>query len=88
MENFVISLGIVEILVFDSDSRFQRVFKDMCTYLGIIYWHIARGNYKVMSVEKYHCFLNKVQAISGQDRVTHDIFLLNSKTSQYAWNSA
>ena len=32
--------------------------------------------------------LNKTQSIAGQDRGTHEIFLQNAKTSQYACNSA
>ena len=60
----------------------------MCTTLGIIYWPLARGNHKGISIEKYHCFLNKTQAIAGQDRRTHDVFLHNTKTSQYACNIA
>ena len=32
--------------------------------------------------------LKKTQAIAGQDRGSHDLFILNAKTSQYACNSA
>ena len=77
---------MVTILVVDAGSWFKNIFKYMCAALGIIHWPLARGYHKGMSVEKYHCFLNKTQAISGQDRGIHDIFLQNSKTSQYAWN--
>ena len=32
--------------------------------------------------------MNKIQTIVGQDRSTHETFVQNAKTSQYAWNSA
>ena len=41
-----------------------------------------------MIVEKYHCFIYKKKVIAGQERVTCDVFLQNTKTSQYAWNRA
>ena len=88
MEIFVLSFGMVVILIIDADSRFKSIFKDMCAVLGIIYWPLAFGNQKSMSVEKYHLFLNKIQAIAGQYRDTHDVFLRHAKTSQYACNSA
>ena len=88
MENVVLSFGMAVILVVDTNSRFKRVFKDMCTALGIIYWPLARGNHKGTIVEKYNCFLIKKQAISGQDRGTYDVILQNAKTSKYVWNSS
>ena len=40
-----------------------------------------------MSVEKYHQFLKKMQAIVSQDKGTYEVFLHDAKTSQYAFNS-
>ena len=60
----------------------------MRTALKIQPWPLAQGNHKVLSVEKYHIFLNKSQTIVGQDRGTHLSFLNNAKTSQYDFNSA
>jgi len=54
----------------------------------MLYWPIARGNHKGLSVERYHRFLNKSQTIAGQARGTHLTILQNAKLSQYAWNSA
>ena len=88
MENVIFLFGMVAIIFVDTNSWFNKFFKYMCTALGIIYWHLALRNEKGTSVEKYHRFLNKTQAISGQDRGTHDVFIQNAKTSQYAWNSA
>ena len=87
MENVVILFGMVAIIVVDAGIWFNSVFKYMCSDLGIIYWNLAHGNHKGMSIEKYHRFLNKTQAILDQYRGTNNIFLQNAKTSQYAWNS-
>ena len=46
------------------------------------------GYHRGLSVERYHRFLNKTQAIVGNNRGTHKVFIQNAKTSQYAWNSA
>ena len=77
MGNVVLLFGMVAILVLDADSCFKSIIKDIYPALGIIYWPLSCGNHKVMSVEKYHRFLNKTQAISVQDRGTHDFYLLN-----------
>ena len=45
-------------------------------------------NHCDLSVERYHCFLNKVQAIHGESRDLHLTILETCKASQYAWNSA
>ena len=59
MDNVVLLFGMVANLVVDASSRFNSIFKDMCAALGIIYWPLARGNHKVISVENYHLFINK-----------------------------
>ena len=84
MDNVVISFDMVVIPVIDAVSRFKSISKYMCAALVIIYWPLACGNHKGASVKKCNHFLNKKQAISGQYRGTHYIFLQNSKTSQYA----
>ena len=38
---------------------------------------------KILTVPKKH-----IQAIVGQDCGSHEVFILNTKTSQYAWNIA
>ena len=46
-----------------------------------------RGNHKGLSVERYRRFLNKTQAIAGEEKGTRFLFTENYKTSQCAWNS-
>ena len=58
----------------------------MCKFLKITLWPLSHGNNKGNSVENHHQLLKKKQAISGQNHVIHDVFILNAKTSQYVWN--
>ena len=88
MSDVVLSFGMCAVLVIDEGSNFKGVFQEMCSILKITCWPLSRGNHKGLSVERYHRFLNKTQAIAGGDRGTHEVFIQNAKTSQYAWNSA
>ena len=88
MADVVLTFGMCSVVVIDDGSSFKGVFIQMCRTLDITHWVLSRGNHKGNSVEKYHRFLNKTQAISGNDRGTHDVYIQNAKTSQYAWNSA
>ena len=88
MSAVVLTFGMCSVVVIDDVGSFKVVFIAMCEVFHIIYWCLSRGNHKGNSVERYHRFINKTQAIVGNDRGTHDVYIQNSKTSQYAWNSA
>ena len=88
MESVVLSFGMVAVVVVDADSKFRGVFEELCNILKLVFWPLARGNHKGLSVERFHRFFNKTQTICGNDRCTHESFTTNIKTSQYAWNSA
>ena len=83
----MLSFGMVLVVVLDADIRFRGAFKEMCSCLQMTFWPLARGDHKRNSVEKYHQFLNKTQAIAGKYYGSHDVFIRNSKTPQYAYNS-
>ena len=74
MENVVLTFGIVDVIVLDADSKFLGVFKTTCVALNIYSWPLSRVNHKGNSVEKYRRFLNKTQAIVGQDHGSHVTF--------------
>ena len=59
IKKFVLLFGMVAIIIVNANSWFKSVFKYICAALGIIYWHIARVNHKVTSVEKDPRFLKK-----------------------------
>ena len=74
MENDVLSFGMVEILVVGDDSWLKSVFKYMCAALVIMYWPLARGNQKVMSVEKIAAFLTKCRQLQAKTEALKTIF--------------
>ena len=84
----VLSFSIVAVVVVDANNKFLNVFKEMCANLKIVFWGLACGNHKGLSVERYHRFLNKTQTICANDQDTHQSIITNIKTSQYAWNAA
>ena len=84
-EDVALSFGMTAVIVVDIDSKFQRVFEDMCKVLKINPWTIALGNHREISVQTYHQFLNKTKTIVGHDIGTHLSIFQTSKTSQYAW---
>ena len=67
----------------DDGSSFKGVFITMYTKLVIIYWCLSRGNHSANYIERYHLFFNKTQAITGNDRRTHEVYVQNAKISQY-----
>ena len=56
MEQVVFTFGMVAVVVVDADSKFLSLFKDMCLKLDFIFWPLARGNYKGLSIEKNRRF--------------------------------
>ena len=52
MEEFVLSFGMVVVVVVDKYSRFIGAFEAMFKCLQIILWYLARGNHKVNIIEK------------------------------------
>ena len=87
MADVIFAFGMCSVVVIDDGISFTGVFILMCTKLGITYWCLSQGNHRSNSVERCHRFLNKAQAIVGNDRGTHNVYLQNAKTSQYSWNS-
>ena len=86
MEQVLLSYGMCSVVVVDADSKFRATVKDMCAKLKIMFWPLARGNHKGLSVERYHRFLNKSQTIAGQARGTHLTIMQNTKLSQFSKN--
>ena len=84
----IMTFGMCSVVVIDDGSTFKSVFIKIYISFNINHWCLSCGNHKINSVERYRRFLNKTQAINGNDRGTYDIYIQNYKTSQYAWNSA
>jgi hypothetical protein len=88
MAEVILKYGISAVIVIDDGSPFKGMFSDMCKILNVTLWPLSRGNHKGLSVERYHRFLNKTQAIAGHSVGTHEVFSRNVRLSAYAWNSA
>ena len=88
MEQVVLTFGICGILVVDDGRKLKSAVTSVAEALRIDTWTLSRGNRKDNSVERFHRFLNKTQTITANDRGTHHSFIMNAKTTQYAWNSS
>ena len=88
MSNVILAFGMCLVVMIDNGNLFKSVFVNICTLLDITCWCFSRGSHKGNSVKRYHRFLNKTQAIAGNDCGTHKVYLQNTKKSQYVWNSA
>ena len=84
MSEVLLTFIMCDVVVIDDGSTFKCAFIDMCTKLKINHWCLAQGNHRGNSVEHYHRYLNKTQAIAGNDQGTNAFINQNAKTSQYA----
>ena len=75
MSDVVLTFSICSVVVIDNGSIFKGVFITMCSKLDLTYWCLSRGNHRGDSVERYHRFLNKTQAITGNDRGNHVVYI-------------
>ena len=55
--------------------------------LNLNYDVLAKHKHRGLSVEHFHCFLNKSVTISSEEHGTNDIFVPASIAATYAWNS-
>ena len=60
----------------------------MCDALNMNHDVLEKRNYKGLTVEQFHRFLNKSVTISAQNRGTNDMFVPAGIATVYAWNSA
>ena len=59
----------------------------MCRALNLNYNILAKSNYKGLSVEYFHRFLNKSVIVVAEERGTNDIFVPASIVAGYPWNN-
>ena len=87
MVDILLTFGMCSVVTIDEGSTFKGVFIVMCIKLKTNYWCMERRNHRSNLVERYHRYLNKTQAIAGNDQCTNIVIIQNAKASQYAWNS-
>ena len=56
IEQYVLSFGMITVIVVDADSKLLGIFMAICNALDIQFWPLSRGNHKGLGVEKYHRF--------------------------------
>ena len=59
----------------------------MCDVLNMNHDVLEKRNYKGLTVEHFHRFLNKSVTIFAQNRSTNDMFVPAGIAAVYAWNS-
>ena len=71
----LLTFRMCSVVVIDDGSIFKGAFISMCTNLNINHWSLARGNHMGNSVERYHRYLNKIQAIARDDRGANAVII-------------
>ena len=59
MQDFLLKFGLCSLVVLDIGDSFKRVFTSMCDAFHLQYDIVAKRNHKVVTVERFHRFLNK-----------------------------
>ena len=59
----------------------------MCETLNLNHDVLAKRNYKGLTVEYFHRFLNKNVTVTAEERDTNDIFIPTGIATGYAWSS-
>ena len=88
MQHVLMKLGMCYIVVLDYGTPFKDAFIAICQVLNLSYDILAKRNYKGLSIEHFHCFLNKSVTVAEKERGDNNIFVHVSIVAGYAWNSA
>ena len=76
MQHVLLKFGLCHLVVLDDGSHFQGAFIAMYDALSLNYDVLAKRNHKGLTVEYFHCVLNKSVNIAAEDRGTNDFFPL------------
>ena len=87
MQHILMKFGMCHLVVIDDGAPFKGSFVTMCQALNLNYDVLAKLNHKGLSIEYFHCFLNKSVTIAAEDCGTNDLFVPTSIAAAYAWNS-
>ena len=87
MEELLLTFSICLIVVIDNDVKFKAVFEYMAKSLSIRLHRVGMQYYKVISMERYHNFINHNTKIISSTRQTHKCFVEVGHISTYARNA-
>ena len=88
MQHVLSKFGMCYLAIIVDGVPFKGVFVTIYQALNLNYNVLAKRIHKGISVENFHCFLNKIITIAAEERGTNDIFVPASIAAAYAWNSA
>ena len=81
MQHVLLKFGLCYFVVLDDCTPFKGAFIAMCEALYLIHDILANRNYKGLTVEYFHCFLNKSVTIVAEEPPVGVV-------AGYAWNNA
>ena len=87
IQHILLKFGMCHLVVIDDGTPFKGAFVTTCQALNVNYDVLTKRNHKGLSVEHFHCFLNKSVTIATKDRGSNNLFVPVSITSVYSWNS-
>ena len=87
MQHMLVKFGLYHLVVIDNNTHLKGSFIAMCQTLNLNSDILAKRNYKGLTVEYFHRFLNKSVTITAKDRGTNNIFVSSDVSTGYAWNS-
>ena len=81
VSDIIMTFGMCSVLIIDNRRSFKGLFIIMGEALDLKYWCLSWGNHKGKSVERFHIFLNKTQAIAGDDLSMHNVNIATDNTA-------
>ena len=87
MQHVLLKFGMCHLVVIDDGTPFKGAFVAMYQALNRNYNVLTKRNHKGLSVEHFHCFLNKSVTIAAEERCTNDTFVPASIAATHTWNN-
>ena len=77
LQHVLMKFGLCYLIIIDDGNPFKGAFVAMCTSLDLNYDILAKRNYKGLTVEHFHRFLDKAMTIVMEEhKVTMSLFRL------------
>ena len=87
MQYMLLKFDMCHLIIINDGTPFKTAFVEICQALNIEYDILSKRTHKIISVELFNRFLNKVLNITVQDRDTLEIVVVTCIFTDYAWNS-
>ena len=88
MQRVLVKFGLYHLVVIDNNTHLKGSFIAMCQTLNLNSDILAKRNYKGLTVEYFHRFLNKSVTIAVEERGINDMFVPTIINVGCSWNSA